>query len=307
MLNRANTTLPSFIGALLLLSLVVVTFLQVRSFEFLNFDDPEYVINNPFVNSGLSYANIRRAFVETHGAHWHPLSWISHMVDCELFGLQPGPHHLVNVGFHCASVLLLFTLLLRVSPYSGAAAFAYSFFIAALFGIHPLRIESVAWVSERKDVLSVFFALLAFHAYCSFVRNRSWCWYGATFAFLALGLLAKPMLVSLPVLLLLLDYWPLNRTPLSRSDSEHLSWTRLVVEKVPLFALALASSATALLAQRAGGGLRTLSEASIADRFTTAFAGILGYAGKFFWPSAMGIFYPYIDLPEVRLIGVEAG
>ena len=302
MLNRANDKFLACLAALLLLAIVVGTFAQVRSFEFLNFDDPEYVVNNQFVNSGLSYANIKRAFLETHGAHWHPLTWISHMADCELFGVTPGPHHLVNLAFHSMSVLLLFGLLLRILPFSGRSQLTCSFFIAAVFGVHPLRIESVAWVSERKDVLSVFFALLTLHAYSSYSKHRSRLSYCAAFILLTLGLLAKPMLVSLPILMLLLDYWPLGRTPLG-GTGETKRWLTLLAEKLPFFALSFASCIAAILSQNAGGGLRSLSEASLNERFAGAFVGVLGYAGKLFWPASLGLFYPAQHYPP----GVGAG
>ena len=207
----------------------LLVFLPVRHHGFVVYDDPEYVSENWNVQAGLTWAGVEWAFTTRHASNWHPLAWLSHMLDCELFGLNAGAHHLVNVLFHVANTVLLFLLLLRMTGKPWPAAFA-----AALFAWHPLHVESVAWVAERKDVLCVFFGLLALLFYVRYAQRRaesegrraragianpaldsrpSTLDYGLALFFFALGLMAKPMLVTLPFAMLLLDYWPLQRVP----------------------------------------------------------------------------------------------
>lgn len=265
----------------LLFILTLLTFSPVRTAEFLNIDDNEYVTENPFVNTGLRWSNITWAFTQSHSGHWHPLTWISHMIDCELFGMNAGAHHLVNLGFHAAGMIALFLFL-----HSATGALARSLFAASFIAIDPLRMESVAWVSERKDVLSTLFAMLTLLAYCWYVKKPGITRYAAVVFPFVMGLLSKPMLVSLPFLLLLLDFWPLNRF------RPKLAVQKSITEKIPLIALAVIVSFLALRSQELAGGLKTLQDIALGERFTTVTVGYLIYLGKFFWPFHLGIFYP---------------
>jgi hypothetical protein len=219
----------------LIAALVVATFFPLQDAEFLNIDDDEYVTENQFVNSGLSRTNIIWAVTQSHSGHWHPVTWLSHMLDCSFFGLDARAHHLVNVGFHSIAMLLLFIALTRMT-----LSLWRSFFVTALVAVSPLRLESVAWVAERKDVLSMLFAAGTLLGYSWYVRRPSFMRYSAVLIPYALGLLAKPMLVSVPLLLLLLDVWPLNRLSLSLSGKSR--FRLLLGEKLPLILLACAVS-----------------------------------------------------------------
>ena len=197
---------------------------QVRNCEFVKYDDEQYVTENWHVKAGLTRDSIVWAFTTGHAANWHPLTWLSHMLDCHLFGTNPAWHHFTNLLLHIANTLLLFAVLKRMT-----AAFWRSAFVAAVFALHPLHVESVAWIAERKDVLSTLFWLLTMIAYVSYVRRPGISRYLLTVVVFALGLMAKPMLVTLPFVLLLLDYWPLERLQL-RGDADHRLWFRLVRE-----------------------------------------------------------------------------
>ncbi|MCB0329839.1 MAG: tetratricopeptide repeat protein [Bdellovibrionales bacterium] len=273
--------------------IVPLVFSQTASFDFINFDDDIYVVNNPHVNTGLSWANIQWAFSTTHGGHWHPVTWLSHMVDCEIFGLNPGAHHLENVLLHAISSVLVFLLFLRCTN-----QLSLSFVLASIFAVHPLRLESVAWVSERKDVLSILFGLLSLHLYLSFVSERELLfrrgYYIGSFLLLAVGLLSKPSLIVIPVLMVLLDFWPTARLKEKQ---------KLVIDKLPFFLLALGFACIVLFAQEQEGGLKQLSLYPLESRIAAALVGFLAYAGKLFFPTGMGIFYPFLDYPP----GVASG
>jgi tetratricopeptide (TPR) repeat protein len=278
---------PIFFCAILVI-IVAGTFSAVGGFAFINLDDNDYVTENPFITTGLTYANIHWAFTHSHAGHWHPITWLSHMLDCELFGLEAGKHHMVNLFFHISNVVLLFLVLRKLFDEQ-----VLSFLAALSFGIHPLRIESVAWVSERKDVLSMFFCLLTILSYLFYLNQQrsyyaKFCYFLAL-CFFALGLGSKPMLITLPVLLLLLDYYPLKRFNL--------------VEKLPFFALSTLSAAAAVFSQHEAGGLQPLNGYPLFDRLSNVFANYLIYLAKFFWPSSIGIFYPFMVYPP----GVGAG
>src|SRR5436190_4579456 len=204
----------------LLAALTCVAYASVWRHDFVSFDDPQYVTENYHVRAGLTWEGLRWAMTTGAAGNWHPLAWISHMLDVQLTGADAGPHHAVSLALHIANTLVLFGVLRRMT-----GAVWRSAFVSALFALHPAHVESVAWISERKDVLSTLFALLTIWAYVQYVRDRRWTWYSLVFVGLALGLMAKPMVVTLPCVLLLLDYWPLRR-PLDR---------RLVFEKLPLF------------------------------------------------------------------------
>jgi tetratricopeptide (TPR) repeat protein len=278
---------------LALLALVTVgVYWQVRGFGFINFDDPDYVSENPVVSRGLTFQGIRWAFTQFHSSNWHPLTWISHMLDCQLFGLNPAGPHLVNVFFHVANTLLLFLLLQRMTGAQWRSAI-----VAGLFALHPLHVESVAWISERKDVLSTFFGLLSLLAYAGYCKksatrdSRSTATYALALTWFALGLMAKPMLVTLPFAMLLLDVWPLQRV-------ENIGWRTffsrpflgLVKEKWPWFALVAASCAMTLRAQSAA--MTSMSRFSFSARLINAIESYFWYAQKTFLPTKLAVFYP---------------
>lgn len=272
--------------------ITLVVYLPTGWFGFIDFDDGDYVVDNPMVNHGLTGAGIQQAFTTFHSSNWHPLTWISHMVDCQLFGLAPGAHHLVNAIIHSANVALVFLWLYGLTGRTGAAAV-----IAALFGWHPTHVESVAWISERKDVLSTFFALLALLAYTRFGRenHRPSFWYAL--GFFALGLMAKPMLVTLPFLLLLLDFWPLDRMAWPASaeaagDRRKVPVIRLVVEKWPFFGLTLISCALTFMAQKQGEAVIPLAAEPFGLRVENAVVSVANYAGKLLVPLNLAVFYP---------------
>src|SRR5262249_21083140 len=224
---------------------------------------------------------MRWAFTTGYAGNWHPLTWLSHMLDVQLFGLDAGAHHVASLALHVSSTLLLFALLVRLTGARGRSAF-----VAALFALHPLHVESVAWVAERKDVLSALLLFLTLWAYVSYVRRPSAARYAAVLALFALGLMAKPMLVTLPLVLLLLDGWPLGR--LSRAAA----W-RLVAEKLPLLALAAASCVITLTVQARAGAVRGLEVLPLGRRLANAAVSYVAYIGTMLWPSRLAVLYPY--------------
>lgn len=269
--------------ALLLALLTLVVYLPAGRFGFVNYDDPDYVSANPVVQDGLTWPGVAWAFDGFHAANWHPLTWLSLMTDSALFGLNPGAFHFVNVLIHCANVVLLFALLWRLTGGLWPSAF-----VAALFAWHPLHVESVAWISERKDVLSTLFGLLALLGYVRFAREKSRRGYGLALIGFILSLLAKPMLVTLPFVFLLLDFWPLKRIePSSRSLPVI---RRLVVEKIPFFLLAIGSSVVTCLAQR--GAMATLERVPFGLRLENSLVAYARYLGKIFWPADLAVLYP---------------
>jgi tetratricopeptide (TPR) repeat protein len=280
------------------LALAAITFAvfgQTLRHEFIDFDDNEYVYENPVVARGLTLKGIVWAASSFHAANWHPLTWLSHMLDCQLYGLHPGGHHLTNVLLHTGTVIALFLVLRRMT-----GAFWRSAFVAAVFAIHPLRVESVAWVAERKDVLSGLFFMLTIGAYVCYAR-RAWSLprYGLVVLLFAMGLMCKPMLVTLPVVLLLLDYWPLQRVETRKISG-------LVLEKLPLLALSAAACVATLLAQ--AGAIQSAEFYSLRPRFGNALVTCLIYLGQMVWPSGLAAFYPFpVKGPpawEVALTGV---
>ena len=270
---------PRLIALLLALATLLV-YLPAGTHPFVNYDDDDYITNNPPVKQGLTWAGLRWALTTWHASNWHPLTWVSHMADCSLFGLNAGAHHFVSVLLHAANAALLFLLLFRLT-----AALWPCAFIAALFAWHPLHVESVAWVAERKDVLSTFFALLSLLSYTRYAKEscRRSFWFAVLF--LALGLMAKPMLVTLPFILLLLDHWPLRRT-----GSESLA--ALLREKTPFFLLAAAACVVTFLAQHQGAAVATLEKVSLAYRLENLPVAYAGYLSKIFWPANLSVLYP---------------
>ncbi len=301
---------------LISLSLIVVTlaaFEQLRNHTFLNFDDDVYITKNRNVQSGLTLEGVIWAFTTTHASNWHPLTWLSHMLDCQLYGLNPSGHHLTNLVFHIASTLLLFLVLERMT-----GALWRSSFVAALFALHPLHVESVAWVAERKDVLSTFFWMLTMWTYVHYVERPGFNRYLLVLLFFILGLLSKPMLVTLPFVLLLLDYWPLGRfqfgqssgdsnPPINKlknpSDLRGVAF-HLVLEKVPFFALTAISIFLTIFAQQRGGALSSLELFPLGIRIANALVSYINYIGKMVWPYHMAILHPYPDiLPMWHIAG----
>jgi Flp pilus assembly protein TadD len=277
-----------------LATIVWAVFGQTLHHEFVSFDDGPYVYDNPIVQKGLTWEGFRWALTYSEIGHWHPLTWLSHMLDCQLFGVNAGEHHLTNVLFHTATVILLFLVLRQMT-----GALWRSAFVAAVFAIHPLRVESVAWVAERKDVLSGMFFMLTLGAYVSYVRHpRSAVRYSAVLLFFALGLLSKNMLVTLPFVLLLLDYWPLKRV----SDFSPRVLLRLVAEKIPLFMLTVASCvATALVSEKVAADNRL----SFALRLENAVTSYVTYLWQMIDPTGLACLYPNPanDLPLWQVAG----
>jgi tetratricopeptide (TPR) repeat protein len=271
--------------------ITVLVYLPVWSHGFIFMDDPNYVTDNPVVQNGLTWAGLKWAFVGWHATYWHPLTWLSHQLDCQLFGLNAGAHHLVNVLFHAANAVLLFYLWLRLTKACWPSAL-----VAALFAWHPLHVESVAWVAERKDVLSAFFGLLALLAYTryaeetgspqSVVRDQRSVYYGASLVAFALALLAKPMLVTLPFVLLLLDYWPLRRWT---GSSLVEGWER-IREKSPFFLLSALFCLVTFLAQRQKAVV-LWQQLPLGFRLENAVVAVAAYLGKTFWPVDLAVYY----------------
>ena len=280
----------------LIVFLVLVTLAvygQVVDHAFVNFDDNEYVYENPHVQRGLTGKGFGWALTTTRTGNWHPVTWLSHMIDCELFGLTAGCHHLVNVFLHILNSVLLYLVLRCMTGEVWRSAM-----VAAMFALHPLHVESVAWISERKDVLSTLFFMLTLWAYGRYAASPSRMRYGLVLGFLAWGLMAKPMLVTLPFVLLLLDFWPLGRFQPGGTRS------RLVVEKLPLLALAAASSVATFVAQRQEGAMSLTYVVPFMDRIANALVTYVAYMGKMLWPGHLAVFYPYRDaLPTGLWVG----
>jgi Flp pilus assembly protein TadD len=267
-----------------------------------NWDDPEYVSDNPMVARGLTWPGVVWAFTSAHAANWHPLTWLSHMLDVQLYGMHAGPHHITNVVLHVASTVLLFGWLARAT-----GAIGRSVVVAALFAAHPLHVESVAWIAERKDVLSTVFWMLALWAYTAYVRRPSLGRYATLFASVAFGLMAKPMVVTLPIVLLLLDVWPLRRVELGEfGQRERIVWLRLAREKVPLFVLALASAVVTFAAQSQGGAVAKLDAFPLRLRLANALISYVIYIEAMLWPSRMAVVYPPRTTPTVWALSAAA-
>ena len=275
-------------------------YLQVKDHQFINYDDQQYVTENSHVLSGLNPGNIKWAFTSVYASNWHPLTWISHMMDVDIFGMKPGMHHLTNVIFHILNSILLLIVLNQMT-----GALWRSAVVAALFALHPLHVESVAWIAERKDVLSTFFWMLTMLAYHRYVGSHTISKYLLMILLFGLGLMAKPMLVTLPFVLLLLDFWPLKREELNLSTNGSqttLLWwlktnprgiLRLILEKVPLMIMALAASGITFYAQSAGGSVTSLERMSFGTRIQNVIISYVAYLWKMIWPLNLAVFYPY--------------
>ena len=328
-----------------LAAIIWVVFGQTLGHEFVNYDDDLYVYENPAVTRGLTLQGIIWAFTHVHCSNWHPLTWVSHMLDCQFYGLSPGGHHLTNILFHTATAILLFLILRQMT-----GALWRSAFVAAVFAIHPLRVESVAWVAERKDVLSGLFFMLTIGAYARYAQRRSRVEpsslrsaasgsrepraqsvsaldprlpaldYCLVLLFFALGLMCKPMLVTLPFVLLLLDYWPLNRLRADAASEPvfrlagRLVPRRLVFEKLPLLGLAVASCAVTIFAQTKS--ILPFENMSLSLRMGNASISCVAYLGQMFWPLGLAVLYPFtaggvgvseVVLSLVLLAGISTG
>ena len=325
---------------LVLALLTLAVFWQVSGHDFINLDDEQYVTQNPHVRGGLTAGNLTWALTATHASNWHPLTWLSHQLDVQFFGMDPSGHHLVSLFFHIANTLLLFFLLNRMTQ-----ALWQSAAVAFLFALHPLHVESVAWVAERKDVLSTFFLLLTLWAYFAYTRGPGMVRMIPVAVFFALGLLSKPMLVTLPFILLLLDYWPLGRyrapekpalqplptpgiespgkkkkqkkketgekPPISPQQKEAsaaaiVPWA-LVTEKIPLFALTILSSIVTFVAQQKGGAMSPLDDIPLLKRLGNALISYASYIVKTVFPQGLAVFYPYpADIAAWQVLGSAA-
>ncbi len=275
---------------------------QVRNHAFTNYDDGCYVAESRQVQDGISMKNIWWALTATKCGNWHPLTWLSHMLDYALYGLDSGQHHMTSVLFHILNTLLLFFVFMRMTGILWRSAF-----IAALFALHPLHVESVAWVAERKDVLSAFFWMLTMWSYIRYAERPGFNRYLAVLIFFTLGLMSKPMLVTLPLVLLLIDFWPLQRISFGRTEgSSVMPWAaflRLIKEKVPLFVLAGASSVVTIAVQQKGGSIGSLDAIPLYARIANAAVSYAQYAGKAFWPQSLAAFYPHPGTPPWWQVG----
>jgi len=309
---------------------------QVNHCDFTNYDDNNYITGNSYIQNGITIEGIQWAFTTSHASNWHPLTWLSHMLDIQLFGLKPQWHHLTNLLFHIVNTLLLFLVFYRMTK-----ALWQSAFVAALFALHPLHVESVAWIAERKDVISTFFWMLTMGAYVSYVDHPVPQRYLAVLIFFVLGLMAKPMLVTLPFVLLLLDYWPLKRFEKKKSAQENQSevedavfWDKLkenpeenhnvemkgeepayskyqwalirplLWEKIPLFALTALSSTVTYVAQQKGSATVSFEALHLSVRIANAFVSYIIYIGKMICPNNLAVFYPHPVLwPLWQVVG----
>lgn len=325
MIDNSLNKRRELLVVLLLVLVTAAVYWQIRNHEFVDYDDAQYITKNVHVQGGLTIDGIIWAFNAGYAGNWHPLTWMSHMIDCQLYGLNPAGHHVTNLLLHIANIILLFVLFRRMT-----GALWQSAFIAALFALHPLHVESVAWTAERKDVLSTFFWMLTMIAYLRYVEQPAMKRFLPVILSFGLGLLAKPMLVTLPFVLLLMDYWPLHRIQFTESRDKIKSkslkhWDlkankpvilQLVREKIPLFVLAVLSSVVTFIGQQRGGAVESLAASPIHIRIANALVSYLQYIGKTFWPSDLSVIYvhPGDSIPKWQimlacalLVGVSYG
>jgi Tfp pilus assembly protein PilF len=289
--------------------LVLVTlavYYQIGKFDFHSYDTAKYVYENDYVKNGLAAESIKWAFTSTYFSNWHPLTWLSHMLDVELYGLAAGRHHLTNLLFHIVNTLLLFGILSRMT-----GKVWQSGLVAALLALHPLHVQSVAWVAERKDLLSFFWGLLAIWSYYGYARNQSIGRFIPVLLFFILGLMAKPMLVTLPFVLLLLDYWPLERfkfeksKPVGQNLPPKSFKVSLIIEKLPLFIVTAASCMVTIQAQQSGGAVGSMAAFPLNVRLANALVSYVSYIGKMIWPSKLAVLYPHPGMPPMWQIAVS--
>jgi len=290
---------------LLLSAASLVVYLQLINCDFVNYDDELYLTKNPHIQAGITLKSVIWAFTTGYASNWHPLTWLSHMLDFELYGLNPMGHHWTNLQLHIANTLLLFFVLQLMT-----GAILRSAFVSALFAIHPLHVESVAWIAERKDVLCAFFWILSMYAYVGYVRNpEKKRYYILLIILFALGLMAKPMIVTLPFVLLLLDFWPLSRFQSiihERKINVFQAFKTLVWEKTPLFVLSAISCVITFFVQQHGGAVASIEALSLKARAANAIVSYTSYIGKMIWPLHLAVLYPLLEwnLGEVLISGL---
>jgi Flp pilus assembly protein TadD len=303
--GRSGIRREFWIGCVLLLVTVLV-YWPARNCAFFCIDDDLYVSRNPEVLPGVTFEGIRWALTTGHAGNWHPVTWISHMLDCQLYGTKPAGYHLTNVFFHAANVLLLFAILRFTTGTVWRSAL-----VAALFAWHPMHVESVAWVAERKDVLSTFLGLLSLFAYTHYALSskaqgpKPWRFYAVSLVLFALALMSKAMLVTLPFLFLLLDYWPLGRTDEGRGERGEgreergggggMCWPKIVLEKLPFLALAVIASTITFMVQKRFGAVTPLAMLPLSERLANVPIAYLAYIGKLFWPHPLCVLYPFLN------------
>jgi len=290
--NKLLQIRPDLLVCLFFVIAILSVYWQVRNYSFVNYDDRQYVTQNHYVQAGLTLKSIKWSFTAIHASNWHPLTWLSHMLDCQIYGMNPGQHHMTNVLLHILNTLLVFLVFKRMT-----GKLWQSGFVAALFALHPLHGESVAWVAERKDLLSTFFWMLTLWSYTRYVERSEFNQYLLVVLFFILGLMAKPMLVTLPFVLLLLDYWPLRRFELASRDENNSQQRRfnlgLIYEKMPLFILSAVSSVVTYIAQESSGAVNSLAVIPFHIRIANATVSYASYIGKMIWPHNLAVFYPY--------------
>jgi len=306
-----RTRQRELIICILLFTAVLGVYGQAANHDFISLDDELHIINNPHVRAGITIQGIKWALTTFYAGNWQPLTWISHMLDCQLYALNPMGHHWTSLQLHLANTLLLFILLQQMT-----GAFWRSTFVAALFALHPLHVESVAWVAERKDVLSTFFCMLTIMVYYRYVVQKHLFYYLLALLLFAMGLMAKPMLVTLPFVLLLIDFWPLERMGLicnSTSLPEGMPrfdfgtfWDR-IHEKIPFFLLIVPSIIITFLAQRNIGAVESLTSLPLKFRVANAFVSYVKYITKAIWPDQLVVFYPHPGNTLPMWQGVMAG
>jgi tetratricopeptide (TPR) repeat protein len=289
--------------AIICIGLVAATlaaYEPIRHNDFVNYDDRLYITENPNVNKGLTVDSVVRAFTKPYALNWHPVTWLSHIVDCEIYGLNPVGHHITSVVIHTVNSVLLFWVLWRMTKATWASGF-----VAAVFALHPVHVESVAWAAERKDVLSGLFWILTMLAYVRYAERPNLKRYSLVLLAFAMGLMSKPIAVTLPFVLLLLDWWPLERIGVSGGQSPPYtsSAKQILIEKVPLFAMSAVSSVITLIAQRSGGAVIALEKIPLGYRIANMFFSYIRYIGKTLWPDRLAVLYPH---PHINPSGVTA-
>jgi Flp pilus assembly protein TadD len=285
-----------------LVASVLAVYWQTNGHAFIEYDDQIYLLENPHVRNGFSLENMKWAFSAGYAANWHPLTWLSHMLDVKLYGLNPTGHHLTSVFLHAFNAVLLFTLMSRIT-----GALWKSALVALLFALHPLHVESVAWAAERKDVLSTLFWLVSLHLYARYVKSPTPSRYILVVITFCLGLMSKPMLVTLPFVLLLMDFWPLQRTAFWSADTitspRYQTIRFLILEKLPFLLIAAATGIITVVAQQRGNAMTPLVASPLTERLQNALIAYIGYLGKMFWPTDLAVFYPFqTDFPAWKVL-----
>lgn len=280
---------------------VLWVYRQVGQFEFVRFDDTDYITENPYVRTGLRLENLRWAIFSAHSANWHPVTWFSHMIDCQLFGLDPGAHHLVNLFFHAVNALLVYVVFTCMTGCPWKTGF-----VALAFAVHPLHVESVAWVAERKDLLCAFFWMLTLWAYLSYVEQPGPGRYSTMILLFILGLMSKPMIVTLPFVLLLLDFWPLKRFETARRNGGLRALFGLVAEKAPLLLLTAGASLVTLHVQNRAGAVGSVETFPVGARISNALVAYKTYLVKMAWPADLACLYPFVGSVEISQVILAA-